>query len=206
MIDRLDEILFERQKRNEKEIFVADITKCLRKAYYSILYPKPQRPQTVIGKMLHFSLEKMLENHIKALFEVSFVLRLNNGWLLKGRCDMMQDDEIYEFKFVRNIKRARENISYYLQLQLYLHAFKAKKGYLVFINRETLDFEAIEVILDACIAEKLIEDAEYLAKCLESKTAPEKQSPRYNKECEFCEYCDRCFSDYCDNCTFSAVS
>jgi len=192
VVDKIKEIFFEKRERAERELYVTDVTKCLKKAYYSILKPTQATPSMIIGRLLHMALETLIERHINAFFEVSFALSLGNGWVLKGRCDMLMDNEVYELKFVRNIENAKENASYYLQLQLYLYAFRAKKGYLVFINRDTLDIEAVEVEPDAYVAKKLIEDAEYLAECIEKRTVPDRLSPRFADECEYCDYSDIC--------------
>jgi CRISPR-associated exonuclease Cas4 len=149
----------------------------------------------IIGRLLHDAFERLLEKYIQAFFEMSFCFGLGNGWVLKGRCDMLVGDEVYEFKFVRNINKAKENASYYLQLQLYCYAFRVKKGYLVMINRETFDMEFIEVQPDAYVAERLIEDAKYLCECLEKREIPKKLSPRFDGECEFCDCVDLCSTE-----------
>jgi CRISPR/Cas system-associated exonuclease Cas4 (RecB family) len=182
-----------RRERGEKEIYVTDVAKCLRKAYYSIVRPKEIAPQALVGRLLHEAFARNLQQSLPLFFEVGFALGLENGWVLKGRCDAIACDVVYEFKFTRSISKAKENAGYYLQLQLYCYAFRAKKGYLVLIDRDTFDMEFVEVQPDAYVAEKLIDDAKYLCECLEKREAPEKLSPRFDGECEYCDYADLCF-------------
>jgi len=193
--EKILEILNEtRRKRDEKEIYVTDVTKCLRRAYFSIVRPPIYpSPQMVIGRLLHDAFERLLQKYIQAFFEVSFGFGLGNGWVLKGRCDMLIGDEVYEFKFVRSINKAKENAGYYLQVQFYCYGFRAKRGFLVLIDRETLDMEFVEVSPDAYVAERMIEDAKYLCECLEKKVVPERLSPRFENECQFCDFFESCF-------------
>ena len=191
--EQILKVLCMRRERGEREIYVTDVTKCLRKAYYSIVRPKEMAPQALTGKLLHEAFARNLQQALPLFFEVGFALGLENGWVLKGRCDAIAGDEVYEFKFTRSIGKAKENASYYLQLQLYCYAFRAKKGYLVLIDRETFDMEFVEVQPDVYVAEKLIEDAKYLCECLEKRKVPERLSPRFDGECEFCDYADLCF-------------
>jgi CRISPR-associated exonuclease Cas4 len=182
-----------RRERGEREIYVTDVAKCLRKAYYSIVRPKEIAPQTLTGRLLHEAFSRNLQRSLPLFFEVGFALGLENGWVLRGRCDAIAGDEVYEFKFTRSIGKAKENAGYYLQLQLYCYAFRAKKGYLVLIDRDTFDMEFVEVQPDAYVAERLIDDAKYLCECLEKREVPERLSPRFDGECEYCDYADLCF-------------
>jgi CRISPR/Cas system-associated exonuclease Cas4 (RecB family) len=193
--EQILKVLCERRERGEREIYVTDVTKCLKKAYYSILRQKEIAPQAIIGKLLHEAFAKSLQQALPLFFEVGFALGLENGWVLKGRCDAIAGDIVYEFKFTRSISKAKENVGYYLQLQLYCYAFRAKKGYLVLIDRDTFGMEFIEVQPDVYVAERLIEDAKYLCECLEKREVPGKLSPRFGGECEYCDYVDLCSAE-----------
>jgi CRISPR/Cas system-associated exonuclease Cas4 (RecB family) len=190
--EQILKVLCKRKERGEREIYVTDVTKCLKKAYYSILRPKEIAPQAISGRLLHEAFARNLQQSLPLFFEVGFAFGLENGWVLRGRCDAIAGDAVYEFKFTRSIGKAKENAGYYLQLQLYCYAFRAKKGYLVLIDRETFDMEFVEIQPDIYVAEKLIEDAKYLCECLEKREIPKKLSPRFDGECEFCDYVELC--------------
>ena len=123
---------------------------------------------------------------------MSFALLIRDEWHLKGRCDMVHGNAVYEFKFVSDIEKARERGEYYLQLQFYIYAMRVEKGFLVLIDKNNFEIEFIEVGKDDYVAERLIEDAGYLIDCIESKTIPDKMSPRFLHECEYCNYSDIC--------------
>jgi len=183
---------FTTRQRDGKVIFVTDITRCLRRAYYSYFNPQPSSPQAVVGQLLHRAFASTLRDKIGAYFEVGFTIGLGRDWVLKGRCDMLFADSVYEFKFVRSIPRAKEREGYNLQVQLYCHAFRARKGYLVFVDRDTFDIEIVEVELRDGVAESLLDDARYLADCLEKGVPPGRASPRFAGECEYCEFVEVC--------------
>jgi Domain of unknown function DUF83. len=186
-------IFFTAKHRDEKAVYVTDVIRCLKRSYFAYFKQKPMSSQAVIGQLLHKAFVATLRSKISGFYEAGFEIGLGNGWALRGRCDLLKDEGVYDFKFVRNIHSAKENESYYLQIKMYCYAFRVKKGYLVFVDRESFDIEIVEVQRDDSVAEKLLDDARYLAECIENRAVPLRASPRFSDECEYCDYVDECW-------------
>lgn len=75
--------------------------------------------------------------------------------------------------------------AYAAQIQLYLYHFAKPYGFFALINKLTGEIKFIRIELDYEFAEKILEKAEYINKCLADKTPPEAC-----EEIGLCENCD----------------
>lgn len=75
--------------------------------------------------------------------------------------------------------------AYASQIQLYLYQFAKPYGFFALINKLTGEIKMICVELDYDFAEKILQKAEYINKCLADKTPPEACD-----EIALCENCD----------------
>lgn len=184
---------------------------CSRYVYLCITNFQDRKPPDV-GLQAIFGLGNSLETHVierikEAGFEVitptyrSFRIEPQN---ITGRDDFRIKDpktgelfpvevkSISPFEFDKlncfdDFKNHKKPFirAYASQIQLYLYHFAKPYGFFALINKLTGEIKFIDVDLDYEFAEKVLQKAEYINKCLETKTPPEACD-----EIGFCEYCD----------------
>jgi predicted phage-related endonuclease len=101
---------------------------------------------------------------------------------ISGRADQIVADQKGELMVVDikscsdwTLNKAREEEApenYINQVQLYLHFFKLKRGYILFYGKHRGDIEEHEVIYDAALCARLIDEIEKFMKENVAKNVP----------------------------------
>ena len=191
---RLRDLFFtySERERRPNEVYVTDLTQCFRRSWFELRYrarPRPS-PQMVLGRMLHDVLELVLArdpSFASGRFEVECSHDLGNGWVLRGRADLVTDDAVYEFKFVRAPDYNRAKVVYVAQVSAYCFMLGRVVGYLVLVDRERLDVSALKLEPDEDLWRNVLDRARLLIESLEGDV-PVIDSPLWSWECGHCDF------------------
>ena len=140
--------------------------------------------------MLHDVLELVLSrdpSFAGARFEVECGHDLGNGWVLKGRADLVTDDAVYEFKFTRAPDYNRAKVVYAAQVSAYCFMLGRVVGYLVLVDREKLDVRVLRMEPDEDLWRNMVDRAKLLIDSLEGDV-PTIDSPLFSYECDHCDF------------------
>lgn len=123
--------------------------------------------------------------------------------LITGREDLrikLEDGQFYpvevkglspqEWEKLNSVQDFLESKKYYVraypaQLYVYMYQFGKEKGYFALCNKLTGEIKLIEVPFDYEYAEKILQKAERIYKCLEKE-----EQPASCEDISVCEYCD----------------
>lgn len=187
---------YSERERPPNTVYVTDLTQCFRRSWLELRYrarPRPT-PQMVIGRMLHDVLELVLSrdpSFAAAKFEVECSHDLGNGWALRGRADLVAEDAVYEFKFVRSPDYNRAKVVYAAQVSAYCFMLGKAVGYLVLVDRERLDVRVLRLEPDEDLWRNVVDRAKLLIDSLEGDV-PTVDSPMFDWECRSCDFAPLC--------------
>ena len=175
--------------RNPGDIYVTEVTNCLRRAFFNIVFnahPLPRDSSAVlIGKALHELLPKVLGNVFRgAEYEVPVEHSIGGGWVLRGRIDMLHDNVVYEFKFGNPETEAKP--LYIMQANAYANMVGADRYWLVIIDRRRLIVEAIPGARDERLWEETLRRVNLLISSIKKDIPP--RGPDVPWECDNCPY------------------
>ena len=127
----------EEQEKRSDEIHVTDITGCLRRAYYTKLFPKPEFPHETLARFLGVGFHAMVEGNDEIL---DSELPLEYGDLVGTSDVVYKDGIIVDYKFSRWLKpKYLPNESHIKQVNIYAHMLrgmgrKVKKAYIQYVD------------------------------------------------------------------------
>ncbi|MBU5557587.1 MAG: Dna2/Cas4 domain-containing protein [Candidatus Aenigmatarchaeota archaeon] len=186
--------------------YPSEIGGCLRKVYYSYIDPKPVKMDLTkifeVGNILHDFIAEVLRSEKNPEVELidselPFKLQLKD-FIISGRVDDLLlirtsgKEALVEVKSVQFLKYIDSPQSPHLmQIQLYMHALGIREGYLLYIEKATLDTKAFHVKYDAEEAMKAIDRFKMLHKFLKEKKLPEPEA-RTSRKAEIAWMCDKC--------------
>ena len=170
--------------RKDNEIYVTELVECPKKREFrkQLWFLELFNPSTLIGELVHYGSGHLLKEIVKdghVEVEVERAKSIDNV-VIKGRIDAIVEDVIYEFKFMRNIKGKLPLPHHEEQLQIYGWLTGLEEGYIVYITPNGFKEYGKELhYTDDNIRVLLMN----------------KQSPRYNWECQYCAFADYCSSN-----------
>lgn len=183
----------DRNKPNEYR--VSELVYCKRKPW---MYRKFKQFPRVNGRMLSGTLfhelipaiTKDVAEFKDAEYEKELVLD-RGEYTIKGHCDAVTKDCMYEFKFTKRISYTDAPTQYLLQTNMYSGMEGVKKYEIVLVNSETLQVQTYKYDFDADMFNHLLEDIDEIHKSTQEHKVP--AGPRYDWECNFCDVAEECF-------------
>jgi len=191
------------ETRDKLKFYVTDAGKCPRQTFFKFKKaPRAKMEPRILrifdqGDYVHLRL-------MRDLFSLGIVVasevHIPPTEGISGRADAIVnlEGELYvvDFKSINSsILRGmnepkEENI---LQLQLYMHFFKIKKGILLYEGKDSLEMKEFLVEYNKDIAEKVLKDFKRLRINLEKDLVP-KRLPDYpdNWQCRYCPFAEIC--------------
>jgi len=179
-----------------REIWPSWLPFCPLKYVYFILdHGRMQRTDKMVkGALLHTALEAIFGPIYKP---EEARIRLDNGWEIVGRPDLIIDDVIIEFKYTtrpNNAEYAKD------QLMFYLGALEYEKGYVFAIHPDRFYVVVHEVTYDDFsfhyLLNKALSVSDAVDMVLEGQKIPiarlRGQMPEYEWECLRCPYHREC--------------
>ena len=168
---------------NPNTVYVTDLVSCSQKRFFRINYPELSfkfEPQLLLGDLVHYALEKMLEEHgfeTEKDFEKEFEID-GEKYVLKGRVDAISENYVVEIKTSKT-DRSIPREHHIAQLQIYLNILDREHGVLIYITPDR-------------IAEFEIERSEIDIEKLVRETVSNTAHPRFSWECRYCTYAKIC--------------
>ncbi len=168
---------------------------CLRKAYLDRvrpLLPTPVEALKILGSELHTMLQDVLRSEGWDV-EVSVGLEVG-GFRLVGRVDAVRYGEggealeVLEIKTSNGVKEAALS-SHELQLQAYLQILRARKGFLIYIDRASGRVKVFKVRPRKRALREVIERARTLHEALVENKAPPPVRGPWCRVCPHRKYC-----------------
>jgi len=179
---------YDLRPRNPGDIYVTEVTNCLRKAFFNIVFnahPITANSSVLIGKALHELLPKVLGNTFRgAEYEVPVEHSLGGGWVLKGRIDMLHDNVVYEFKFGNPETDAKP--MYIMQANAYAKMVGAEMYWLIIVDKRRLVVEATPGYPDEKLWQETLHRANILISSIKKELPP--RGPDVAWECDNCPY------------------
>lgn len=205
----------EREHRPKKigNYYPSEIGKCIRKTWYSYLYPQQVDPDVMkifeSGNMVHDFIVEVLRNwKIKdiELLKNEMPIKLEaKGFTISGRVDdliLLKAENkllLVEVKSTRDIRFVKKpDPSYKMQLQFYMHATGVHNGIILYVDKSNLQTKIFEVDFNENDSEEILKRFQELHNYLTEKELPlaeAKQFPEMKWMCKFCEYADKCKKD-----------
>lgn len=184
----------EHSSASADEIYVSSLTLCPLKFFYAIKYPDIARitcyqPYLIVGKILHYGLERLLKEIKNLNFtlidtEVNVEKRISivrNGLPLiitvKGRIDILVKEKDSLIPVEIKTAKGDHNIPsehHVLQLKIYMNMLNASKGILLYITPDRITEYTVEGPISDYDLVKLITN--FL----------DRKGPRYPWECTWC--------------------
>jgi len=182
----LDDI-YKPVKRNPYELWASILAFCPLKEFLCYKY----QPNTLFvkdsllaGRFIHLLLQKMLEERGYKL-EHKVVYSLFGKWVLAGRIDAINSNEVVEIKTVKTFDGLKK---YWVdQITLYMHMSNIHNGKIVVIERSTGKIVEYEIKYDESRAKKLIEIAKIVAKALVKEDITLVPCAK-DERCKHCEF------------------
>jgi len=202
----IDKFYLDRQKDKEQNHFyVTDAGKCPRAVFFKFKKaPREEMEANILrmfdhGDYIHQLIMKPLLS-VKEIHIVASEVNIPPLELISGRADAILSDgkELYvldiksinSMVFKNLLEPKEENIN---QIQLYLHFFKAKKGILLYVNKDTQELKEFLINYDPKRAMTLLDELRDLKLKIDSNIIPRRiiDWPT-NWQCQYCQFKEIC--------------
>jgi hypothetical protein len=169
----------------ENVLWLSELPYCHRKSY---ICRKFNLSPTLNGKMLsgimfHERLDRILKSMPEfsdAKFEVECKADIGE-FTIGGRADVVNGDNVYEFKFSSSRLDGALPLYYIIQGNAYANMLGLSKYTLSFVNSFSLKPTLLQFDADKELFEKMIDDAKILYKCIKEDVLP--AGPKWDWEC-----------------------
>jgi len=221
--DLINNIIDNFLDREEKEkepfsFYPSEIPYCQRKNYYSRKAPIPFDKKTKrifhTGNLYHNFITYLLKHNFEdtklldSERSVTIIAEPEYDVDIRGRLDNLvlinldnekgeKEKTIFEVKSSSSIQFLKEPQKHHvMQLTPYLRALQLKKGYIVYVEKNTLQTKVFPVKYDKEIFLNVVKRARDLAKHLRENTLPEAEG-KVLKDWQ-CKYCPKGYKEMCD--------
>lgn len=190
--------------------YPSEVGSCLRKSWYSYKKPKETDIETVkifeMGNIVHNFVVDVLNSeknpHVELIeAESPFLLNVDN-FIISGRIDdiilVTVDNQkaLLEVKSTSRLDYVKEpQDSHVMQLQLYLYAKKMTLGYVLYIEKNTLQSKIFEVQYDENKVNEILDRFRAMDFYLKQDQLPPAESKMNEKKgwmCASCPYFEEC--------------
>jgi len=217
-LDKIIEEFFDKEIEERKigVYYPSDLSyPCLRRNYFEYKIPKKYEIAKLkifqSGDLVHaWFRDVLLKNYLASdtIKDFDFEGKLSysgNGFEIRGRYDdyliFSWDNEpiLIEIKTVRDLRWFKEIKKHHLlQLNFYMKVLNIPRGFLIYIDRGTLQHKAFEHKLDENLFQEIVKRAEKLHKfLLEDKLPPPEGKIEKDKKwvCSYCPYRLECLKE-----------
>jgi len=206
IVDKLHEY-YERlsNSKHAKYFYVTDIAGCPRAVFFSMTGEIGEKtPAGGIKKMRMGS--KIHEHLMGDMFSsgmrvVASEISIPDNELIHGRADCIVciDNELilldfksimsFGYKIINDKKLNEEHIA---QVNLYLHFFNLKRGFLIYMNKDNQDLLEVEVLYDEKKALECLDKLKDLRLKIDNKILPEIPTNLEGWKCAYCSHRKLC--------------
>ena len=188
----------------------SEIVSCLRKVWFSYLYPKEISKEVIrifeAGNILHDFIAKVLKSEknpeVELLMNEVPIEIKKDDFTIFGKIDDLILIRIGDRKALVEVKSCKElpespkmmNIQ---QIQLYMDSIKVYEGYLLYVEKNTLKTRAFKINYNKEIVNALMEKFDTLHKCLKNNVPPIPEGKIFKNLNYLCKNCE--WKNECDN-------
>ncbi|MFH1823587.1 MAG: CRISPR-associated protein Cas4 [archaeon] len=200
--DLINDFYVSKDHNKEKAAFyISDAGKCPRAIWFSLKnYPKKPTEARIMRIFEHGDYTHM--RIMGALFSMGLVnaveIKIPDNEFIHGRADAIitLDNEpvVLEIKSINSYKFKSEEASkdHILQLQLYLHFFKIKKGILIYENKDNQELKEYLVEYNEELIKNILEGFKKIKIDFEEDKEPGIPTDLEKWRCDYCPYADSC--------------
>jgi len=199
----IDKFYSLKQKHRDRKpaFYISEVGKCPRAIWFSLKnYPKkPMKPRVARvlehGDHTHMRL-------MSVLFSMGLVkaaeIEIPANEFIKGRADAIItiDNEQYvlEIKSINktNFLKTEPIKEHVMQLRLYMHFFKIKKGILIYENKDNQELKEYVINQDDVMTKNLFAAFNKIKEKFEKNEVPEIPKDLKKWVCKYCDYYEEC--------------
>jgi len=198
------------RKRELGHFWATDMGKCKRQVYYSFTNPKTFPPSKKrifrTGIIMHDYIQKLLKGLEGAVFKEVWsekyisVTDTETDLIITGKIDtfIMPSEGavpvIFEFKSENErsfAKRDEPAFHHKCQLTIYLRSQRLPFGYMVYINKTTMELHQMKVLYSESLFTSIMRHTRDIYWHLKNSKLPQKTA-RASWECNYCPYQEDC--------------
>lgn len=177
-----------RDKVTSDNIFVGELTGCLRQSYYVRKYGKIYTEDMLMGMVIHELIVDKLASRLNCLYEADGLIQ-HNDVAITGRADILCNDYIVE---VKTSKYPVIKDTWVKQCQAYMKMFNKDKCVIAVLERPTLNPIMITVIQrNESVINELIRRAIELKNSIMNDTPPITVDTNLCNSCQFKTICHK---------------
>ena len=165
-------------EKQDNEIWVSELVQCKQKSTFAkqFYFLFTIEPRLILGEIVHRGFLEWLKEEFGYNIEVEVKTEFE-GYVISGRVDAMNSDEVIEVKYAADVKDNQPYEHHVQQLRIYMWITQAKRGKLLYITpQRILEFEVTTPMRDDEVL-MLIDNW---------------KSPRYEWECKYCSFSRIC--------------
>lgn len=208
MVDR--HIEREHKPKQVGRYYPSEIGGCMRKLWYSYLYPQKLEPELLkifeVGNILHGFVVEVLKsekNKEVQLLKSEFPFQMKIAdFVVSGRVDdLVQVKEsgksvLVEVKSTKSLEAVQKpQKSHEMQLLFYMHTTGVHDGIILYIDKNNLQSRSFEIPYDEKKAEQIVLRFNELHEALSQRKLPKPEAREEIESawmCRFCEYSAKC--------------
>jgi len=177
-----------------KGIFYASsVGKCPRQVLLEKMNPEREIPEKLQGIFLiGDALHELVQEAVGGEAEKEVIVE-EEGIVIRGRADIVTEKEVIELKTISDVSKVRlkPKHHHYMQLQVYLHGLKMKKGRLVYISKQNFEIVEHEIKYSKEAAREAINYFKVIKEFEDRGELP----PRFETNwCWYCPFKKECFT------------
>lgn len=184
--------------------YPSEVGQCIRKSWFSFKMPKPMEPHVTkifeAGNLLHGFIVDVLRSDKTpevTLIESESPLKMKvDDFEISGRIDDIirlehnGEKALVEVKSTKSIEFLREPSEQYLmQLQFYMHSTGIHRGFVLYVEKNTLKSKSFSVNYDKELADTIIKRFKALHLSLTNNSIPYAEAKQTRKNSWMCNYC-----------------
>jgi CRISPR/Cas system-associated exonuclease Cas4 (RecB family) len=198
------------RKRELGHFWATDMGKCKRQVYYSFTNPKTFPPSKKrifrIGVIIHDYIQRLLKGLEGTVFKEVWsekyisVTDTETDLIITGKIDTFIIPQegvvpvVFEFKSENErsfAKRDEPAFNHKCQLTIYLRSQRLPFGYIVYINKTTMELNQMKVMYSESLFSSMMQHTRDIYWHLKNSKLPQKTA-RAKWECDYCNYKDLC--------------
>jgi len=216
LVDKMIDGFLDKESKVKEDttFYPSEISYCKRKNYYGRRCKIPFDKETLrtfqVGNLIHNFISYLLKKNLETKLldserSLTVIANAEEDIDIRGRLDNLvlvntgegSEKTIFEVKTSSNIQYMKEAQEHHvMQITPYLRALQLKKGYIIYVEKNTLKTKVFPVEYDKKIFLELVKRTREIAKHLRENSLPEPEGRKSSWECSMCLYRDKCDKDY----------
>lgn len=208
--DKIVKKEFSKERRKPGHLFVSDMGRCLRKAYYEYFDPKEVSEELwgifAVGDMMHKKISDMLFKEFKKVssekdvvivfpeFDLSVTGRYDDIVYSKDDAILVEKKSTSKIAFIKF-----PNFPDLIQTYIYMYAKGLKQAQILYTEKNSFAVKSFNIEFDKTFfVDVVMQRIKNIAECIQKKELPEAEARTDAKKVWQCKYCKH-LSECTDN-------